>query len=62
MSKEAIIKARAETNDALQLTNHYRDVEETLKLENKHLQEGMVGCINDIRKQAATDVSNMKEV
>ena len=62
MSKEAIIKARAERNDALLLAKHYRDVAETLKLENKHLREDMEGCITDIRKQAATDVSNMKEV
>ena len=33
MSKEAIIKARAERNNALSLAKHYRDVAETLKLE-----------------------------
>lgn len=60
MSKEAITKARAERNDALLLAKHYRDMAETLKLENKHLQEDMEGRIIDIRKQAATDVSNMK--
>lgn len=60
MSKESIIKAK-ERNDALSLTKHYRDVAETLKLENKHLKEEMEGYIIDIRKQAATDVCSMKK-
>lgn len=62
MSKEAIIKARVERNDALSLAKHYRDVVETLKLENKHLREDMEGRVIDIKKQAASDVSNMKKV
>ena len=61
MSKEAIMKAKAERNDALLLARHYRDVAETLKLENKHLRKDMEGRISDVRKQAATDISNMKE-
>lgn len=52
-SKEAIIKARVERNDALLLARHYRDVAEALKSENKLLQEEMDGRINDVKKQAA---------
>ena len=62
MCKEAVMKARAERNDALLLAKHYRDVTETLKLENKNLQEDMEGRIIDIRKQAAADVSKMKTI
>ena len=51
MSKEAIIKARSERSDALSLVKHYRDVTETFKLENKHLQEEMEGCIIDIKNK-----------
>ena len=61
MSKEAIIKARAERNDALSLAKLYRDVVETLKLENKHLQEEIEARIIDIKKQTTSDVSNMKK-
>lgn len=62
MCKEAVMKARAERNDALLLAKHYRDVTETLKLENKNLREDMEGRIIDIRKQAAANVNNMKTI
>ena len=61
-TKEEIIQALAEQNDALLLARHYRNVAERLKVENEYLQQEMKSRIIEIKKKAIIDVDNMKTV